>query len=647
MSKHLGVKGIRGVIKLGNVIIPGDNEFPSFEIQFQRIQGEITIDRMLDYLVKNDLDGLKILLPILACTPTVFLRILMKMVDEYQKIPIIFQEPFRLLYIGLKGLILTLYYSDLDSKEASRGEVLKKIEWNAQMENHQEWAMEEDKISKEPVGLIFKRARESAIHIKNLSLKERINIVNNLRQIILHKKEYIIDRILAETKKSRLDALASEIYPVLDHLQFIEQKAYQFLKDQKISTPLALMGKKSQVVYDPMGVILVISPWNYPFYQALTPITTSFVCGNATIFKPSEYTPMKGLVEEILQEAGISLEWVQVVYGDGKKGAQLILEGPDKIFFTGSVGTGKAIMKAASEKLIPVELELGGKDPMIVFSDANIDRAVAGALWGAMTNTGQSCTSVENLYVHEKIYPEFMKLLKRKSAGLTLGSDKDGSCDIGAMTTPLQVAIIKRQYDEMKAKGVAIHSAQWDGKNPVIPPMIIEGELEDLSVWKEETFGPLLPVIKFSDEGEVIHLCNQSQYGLSASVWSADKNRCLRVARLLKTGNVSINNVMLTEGNHHLPFGGTKMSGFGRYKGRWGLESFSNIKSILIDGNSSKIEANWYPYTKQKYFLFSKMTENYFGKGLLSFFKFAFYGLRLEGEASKSWKKLGVTNKHE
>lgn len=645
MSKHLGDWGIKGVIKLGNIVIPGDHEFPSFERQFRRIHGEINIDRMLDFLVKDDVDGLKILLPLLAFTPKFLVKLLMKTVDQYQKIPEIFQTPFRLLYIGLKGLVLTLYYSDLDRVGTARGEVLNKLQWNPTMENDKEFFMFDGLSTPEKISKNFKRAREASINIRNLSLKQRINIVNNLRKVILEKKEYIIDRIQAETRKSRLDALSSEIFPLLDHLQFLEKKAYQFLKDQKISTPLALMGKKSQVVYDPMGVVLIISPWNYPFYQAITPITTSFVCGNATIYKPSEYTPMKGLVEEILQAAGISLEWVQVVYGNGEVGAKLIHEGPDKIFFTGSVKTGKAIMKAASELLIPVELELGGKDPMIVFDDANLERAVAGALWGAMTNTGQSCTSVENLFVHEKIYPKFLELLKNKSQALTLGVDKDGSCDIGEMTSNAQVLVIKNQYDEMKTKGALIHSAPWDGKSSIIPPMIIEGDLESLLVWKEETFGPLLPVIKFSDEGEVVHLANQSKYGLSASVWSADKARCLRVARALKTGNVSINNVMLTEGNHHLPFGGTKLSGLGRYKGRWGLESFSNIKAILIDSNSSKIEANWYPYTTKKYSLFSKMTENYFGKGLKSLCKFAFYGIRLEMEAASAWKKLGREKK--
>lgn len=641
MSKHFGNRGIKGVVKLGNVVIPGDQDFPSFEEHFKKIKGEIQIDRMLDYLVAHDREGLKLLMPLISFTPSFLIKIIMNMVDNNQKYPELLARPLRFLYIGLKGLILTLYYSDLDAGNERRGPILKKIGWDAQMENDQEIFMTKGQNENERACDIFKKARLGLNSLKALKVSDRVNMIGLLKNIIIEKKEYIIDRIQEETKKSRLDALSSEIFPLLDHLEFLEKKSKTFLADQTVPTPFAMMGKKSQVVYDSLGVILVISPWNYPFYQALTPITTSFVCGNTTIYKPSELTPLKGLVEEILMAAGISSDWVHVVYGDGQKGKELINERPDKIFFTGSVATGKAIMKQASDFLIPVELELGGKDPMIVFEDAQLDRAVAGALWGGLTNTGQSCTSVENLYVHEKIYPQFVKMLKEKAGLLTLGVDKDGSKDIGEMTSKAQVTIVKNQYDEMKNKGAVIHGASWDGKSSIIPPMIVEGDLESLLVWKEETFGPIIPVLKFCDEGEVVALANQSAYGLSASVWSADKERCQRVARALKTGNVSINNVMLSEGNHHLPFGGSKMSGFGRYKGRWGLESFSHIKSLLIDGNSSKIEANWYPYSKEKYQLFSLMTENYFGKGPLSLVKFLFYGLRLEMLAAKSWKMLG------
>lgn len=637
MSRHLGKMGIRGVIKLGNIVIPGDHEYPSFEIYFKKSQGDIAIDRMLDHLVKDDLAGLKMLLPLVSVMPNFVLKLLMLTVDNYKVFPGFMQMPFRLLYIGLKGLVLTLYYSDLDGSLLERGEVLQKMGWDPKMENDREMSMHQDSIS-----TVFLQAKAAANEIKKIDLTERLKYISAIKKVVIEKREYIIDRIQADTKKTRLDAMASEIFPLLDHLEFLEKKAKTFLADQTVPTPLAMMGKKSQVIYDQLGIILVISPWNYPFYQALTPITTSFVCGNATVYKPSEFTPLTGLVEEILSLSGLQKYWAQVVYGDGEVGRKLIEAGPDKIFFTGSVKTGKAIMKAASEKLIPVELELGGKDPMIVFEDANLERAVAGALWGAFTNTGQSCTSIENLFVHEKIYPQFMKLLKEKMSCLTLGVDHDGSKDIGYMTTKAQAQIVKDQLGELMGKNVQVSGKKWDAESLEIPPMVIEGEMQALKVFREETFGPLLPVVKFSDESEMIELVNRSEYGLSASVWSHDKKRCLRVARALKTGNVSINNVMLTEGNHHLPFGGVKNSGIGRYKGRWGLESFSNIKSILIDGDSSKIEANWYPYNKEKYFLFSNMMINLFGKGPISFIKFAFYGMKLEAAAARAWKQLGI-----
>ncbi len=500
--------------------------------------------------------------------------------------------------------------------------------------------MFDGRLSDKQIEQITQCARSSEKSIRSLGVKERVRLVDGLREVILKKREKIIDRIQEATGKARLDALASEIFPLLDHLDFLKKQAACLLSPKKVPTPLAMMGKASQVCYEPLGTILVISPWNYPFYQALVPISTALVCGNAVLYKPSEFTPLTGLVEEILTEAGISLEWAQIVYGDGEVGRKLIDSRPDKIFFTGSVETGKKIMAHAAQYLIPVELELGGKDPMIVFEDANLERAVAGALWGAMTNTGQSCTSVENLFVHEKIYDAFRDRLVAKARELKLGVDQDGSADMGQMTTDAQVKVVAKHLEDAKAQGARIlGQTNWDGKSRAIPPMIIEGLADEALACSQETFGPTLPIHKFRDEGEVIDRINRSQYGLSASVWGADKQRNLRVAQSLKTGNVSINNVMLTEGNHNLPFGGTKNSGFGRYKGRWGLESFSNIKAILIDANSSKIEANWYPYTAEKYRLFDLMTLNYFGRGLRSFIKFAFYGMQLESLAQKLWKQ--------
>jgi len=330
-----------------------------------------------------------------------------------------------------------------------------------------------------------------------------------------------------------------------------------------------------------------------------------------------------------------------VVYGPGRQvGDQLIAQRPDKIFFIGSQPVGQHIMRQAAEHLIPVELELGGKDPMIVFEDVDLPRAVAGAVWGAFTNTGQSCTSVEKLFVHQSIYDRFMDALAQETSRLILGTDTAGGADIGPLTTPSQVTVIAEQVADAKAKGARfLTGADWDGRSAAIPPMVVDQITKEMRLDQEETFGPILPVIPFAEEAEVVAMANAGEFGLSASVWSDDLERADRVARAIVTGNVSINNVMLTEGNHALPFGGAKKSGIGRYKGEFGFYCFANIKSILIDSNSSKMEANWFPYTHKKFKLFTDLTTRIYSRGILSTVRAAVSGLKLESYVKKMAKK--------
>jgi acyl-CoA reductase-like NAD-dependent aldehyde dehydrogenase len=490
-----------------------------------------------------------------------------------------------------------------------------------------------------PIDNVMTRARTVALELRAMPLSKRIEMLKRLKTVVLTERESIMTEIQRETGKCRSDALMSEIFPILDHLDYLIKHASKILADRKAPTPLALMGKKSVIYFEPMGTVLVISPWNYPFYQAIVPCTAAFVTGNAVVYKPSEHTPLKGLVEGVLAKAGFHPEWIQIVYGDGALAQNLINARPDKIFFTGSVNTGKKIMAQAAQYLIPVELELGGKDPMIVFEDVNLDRAVAGAVWGALTNAGQSCTSVERIYVQEKIYEPFKKRLLDEVAKLNQGVDLDGNADFGRMTVPFQIDTIKNHIDDAKRSGAQVlMSAPWDGKNSMVPALVVEGAKPTSKIMTEETFGPVIPIVSFKNEDEVIELANRSEFGLSASVWSADLKRAERVARRLVTGNVSINNVMLTEGNHALPFGGVKSSGFGRYKGEFGLYAFSNIKSVLIDKNSSKIEANWYPYTKKKYELFTSMMIGLFTGGIKGLVQFAASGLRLESYSKAAAK---------
>ena len=640
MSHGFSTLSLKGLCKTGDIVIPGNQEFPSFSQS-----GFLTeLGRMSHYMNEDDREGLKLLTTILGIAPSFAVRFILYFSGLHSYFPGILGSTLRQINIGLKGVIFTLYYSDLDE-----GIILNKLNYKTTINTPvtQDTEMESLLNSQNPILKSFElspvdayeKSRSSEKKISELSLEKRLELVENIRHVVLKRQEEIISTIQKETFKARTDIVTSEIFPLFEHLDFIKREAYKALQDEKVSTPIAMMGKSSKIWFEPLGTVLVISPWNYPFYQAIVPITCSFVTGNATVYKPSELTPLKGLVESVLKEAGFESDWVSVVYGDGKVGSDLIDQKPQKIFFTGSVGTGKKIMAQAAQYLIPVELELGGKDPMIVFEDVNIERAVKGAAWGAFTNSGQSCTSVERLYVQESIYGAFREKLVAETNKMKLGVDTDGDSDMGAMISEKQVTIVADLVQDAIRQGAKmLTGSNWDFKNKMIPPIILEGTTHSMRINQEEIFGPVLPIMKFKDEAEAIRLANDSQFGLSASVWTKDKARAVRVSRQLVTGNISVNNVMVSEGNHDLPFGGVKDSGIGRYKGVHGLRSFCNMKSVLIDADSSKIEANWYPYTKKKYGLFTGLIQSLFGGGIKKWVGLVTYGLPLESEAKKERK---------
>lgn len=490
------------------------------------------------------------------------------------------------------------------------------------------------RTDEEDLPRVFERLRSGQKSLESCTIEVRCQVIQSLKRVIRTRREEIVSRIQQATRKSRTDALVSEIIGVLEHLQYLQKNGKDILADQSVSTPLALFGKSSRIFYEPLGVVLVIAPWNYPLYESLVPLTSAFLPGNAVVFKPSEHTPMEGLIESLLDEAGFESDWYEVVYGGGETGRALIDQEPDHIFFTGSKKTGKQIMKQASESLIPVDLELGGKDPMIVFDDVNTDRASAGAIWGGMTCSGQSCTSVEKLFIQEPLYSEMKGKLVERAEAISVGEDQtDDSTyyEMGGMTTSFQVDTVREHLEDALEKGATqLTGQEWDRETVYVPPIVLEDVSENMLVAQEETFGPILPLYTFEREEEVIRRANDTSYGLSASVWSADMDRADRVARKLETGNVSINNVMITEGNPALPFGGTKESGIGRFKGEYGLRSFTNIKAIMSEGDSGAIEPNWYPYDRKKFRLFNQLIDALYEKGLLSFCKIIVYGLWLE-----------------
>ena len=632
---------LAGLMKVGDILIPGDGDMPSFSAS--GCAGEV--DRMLDYMNESDRSGLTSVLGVFGTLPKAAVRGLFALTEQHQRVPEPAAAPFRMANLGIKGVVMTLYYSDIGEGSS----IFERIHYDAKVvapEAAAAAALPAEAQpapaplvpeSASPAARAAAQARHGQQSLQRLSLRQRLEHLGDLKRSVLARREEIIDRIQKDTGKSRSDALVSEIFGVLDNLAWLEKYAPKALADRKQHTPIALMGKTSWTWYEPLGTILIISPWNYPFYQAIVPIACAFAAGNTVVYKPSEWTPLEGLVESLLSEARFAPSWVQVVYGDGAVGSELVDRKPDKIFFTGSTRTGRKILAQAAPHLIPVELELGGKDAMIVFDDVNIERAAAGAAWGALTTTGQSCTSVERVYVQEPIYARFRDELVRQVERLKQEIDSDGDADLGAMTTGFQVKIVARHIEDAKAKGAAILTGKdWDGTSKMIPPMVVDKVTGEMLLVSEETFGPVIPLIPFKTEEEAVRLANDSEYGLTASVWSKSLKRAKRVARALRVGGVSVNNVMATEANPALPFGGVKNSGFGRYKGEHGLHAFCNVKSVLVDKDSAKVEANWYPYTKEKYRLFTQLTVNLFSAGARSFANFVRSGLKLDSYSQKA-----------
>jgi acyl-CoA reductase-like NAD-dependent aldehyde dehydrogenase len=342
--------------------------------------------------------------------------------------------------------------------------------------------------------------------------------------------------------------------------------------------------KRCLVEPRPYGVVAVISPWNYPFALAMPPLIAALLAGNTVILKPSEVTAATGvLMERLIQRVPELAPFVRVVHGDGSVGAALVQARPDFIFLTGSTPTGKKVMAAAAEHLIPVTCELGGKDPLIVLEDADVDAAAKWAVWGAYFNTGQTCMAVERVYVVAPVYDQFVAAAVSYTQELTIGyqPDKDNPHYLGPMTDPRQIKIVQRHFEDALAKGARVLAGgRFDGM--FIEPTVMVDVTHSMLLMQDETFGPILPIMKVKDEAEAICCANDNRYGLGASVWSQDIQRAQRVAGELQTGSVLINDTICQFAVPHLPFGGMKDSGLGRVHGREGLTQFTQPHAVVI-----------------------------------------------------------------
>ena len=447
-----------------------------------------------------------------------------------------------------------------------------------------------------------------------IPIKARSKSLLPFNLLLMDNLDSICQLIGLCTGKVHTEALLGEIYPLLDLLNYYQKHAGQILRYQGIPTsPFAFPGATAGIERRPYGVVAVISPWNYPFQLSVAPILTALFAGNAVILKVSELClPVGQLIVDLFAKLDLPNGLVQCVVGDKETGEQLIDAGPDLIFFTGGLHSGRAVMQRAARHPVPVILELGGKDPMLVFADAQLDRASAAALYGAFCNSGQVCVSVERLYVQQQCFDQFLHRLLAGVAQLKVGNDPYS--DLGAMTSAAQIEVVEAHYQDAIDQG-AQASGPLERQGNFIKPVVLWNVNHNMRLMCEESFGPLLPVMAFSDESDGVRLANDSEFGLNASIWSCDIERAKRVASQLNVGSWAINDVIKNIGHPGLPFGGVKQSGFGRYHGAEGLRNFTYPVSGLTNRSHLPKEPNWFPYSEKGYQNFKGYMDFVYGSG--------------------------------
>jgi acyl-CoA reductase-like NAD-dependent aldehyde dehydrogenase len=451
------------------------------------------------------------------------------------------------------------------------------------------------------VEAVVARARAAQPALASLGLRRRIAIVGEFQKKLLEKKSEIAAVVTREAGKPLAESLVTEVLVVLDAARFLIDNAWNLLRDEPVPHGnLAAKLKRGSLVREPHGVVGIISPWNYPFSIPATETLAALVAGNAVVLKPSELTPLVALdLASLLYAAGLPKDMFQVVIGEGSAGAALLNSPIDKLVFTGSVATGKRIAAAAAERLLPVVLELGGKDPMLVLDDADVDVASSAAVWGAFVNAGQACLSVERCYAHRSLYETFAQACAEKAKRLRVGNGMDGNTDVGPMIHDRQVRIVESHVEDAKARGARVLAGGTRlpelGTN-FFAPTVLADVTHDMRIVREETFGPVLPIMAFADDDEAVQMANDSEYGLAASVWTRDSTRGERLARRIHAGTVMVNDVISCFGISEAPHGGVKASGVGRTHGRFGLDEMVRMKYLDVDRMPGMKKVWWYGY---------------------------------------------------
>ena len=458
-----------------------------------------------------------------------------------------------------------------------------------------------EKTPLETVARAVTLARAAQKEWAKVPVRERCKRLNRLREVMMTSRNELADAVVQESGKPRAEALFADLFVALDSAQYWSERAAAALRTERVPHhSIAAKAKSGRIVYDPVGVIGIISSWNYPLAIPMSQIIPAIVAGNATICKNSDFTPECGrLIEKVFREAGFPQDLVTVVQGEGEVGQALIDAAPDKVLFTGSVATGRRVAEACAKRLIPTVLELGGKDAMIVLADADLRVASSAAVWGSYTNCGQVCLSVERLFVEQSIAEEFAALCVEKTKKLRLGPGSDPATDVGPLIRPQQVQRMLDLVEDALARGARVlcggHARTDLGAN-FFEPTVIMGVDSSVNLFQEETFGPILAIQSVKDAEEAVQRANDSPFALAASVWTNDAKKGKLLAQRLRAGAVMVNDAISYFGIAEAPHGGCRASGWGRTHGRAGLMERVQIKYIDVDGLPHNEKPWWYRY---------------------------------------------------
>src|SRR3954451_5158755 len=474
-------------------------------------------------------------------------------------------------------------------------------------------------MSAEQVREMAAKARAAQPGWEAMGFEGRGRILLRCQKWLLDNAERMIETIVSETGKTWEDAQVAEISYGANAFGFWAKNAPKYLDDERVrSSALLLKGKKLILRYRPLGLVGVIGPLYYPLTNSFGDCIPALAAGNSVILKPSEITPLTSLLAaEMLAECGLPADVFQVATGRGETGAALI-DQVDMIMFTGSTATGKKVAAKAAETLTPVSLELGGKDPMIVLSDADLERAANHAVFYSMQNGGQTCISIERVFVEEPVYDEFVAKVVEKAKAIRQGVPAGpGSVDVGAITFPRQMEIIEDHVNDAVAHGAkaVVGGHRKEGPGDFFEPTVLVDVTPDMKAMREETFGPTLPIVKVKDEAEAIRLANDSPYGLAGSVFSKDVERGERVARQVESGAVCVNDAMMNYSALELPMGGWKTSGVGSRHGAGGIRKYAKAQAILISRLHPKKDIHMFPYTEKTTNRLLKLFRFLWGRG--------------------------------